>query len=752
MYIRKILVILLILSLTITCTLSIAAVGTYDNQQMADRLNKLGIIEGDGKGNYNLMGTLKRTEAATFITSFLGKKEYIQVNKATLKKTVFSDVKETDWFAPYVGFCNSNGIIAGYNGKFGVKDNLTEQAFLVMILKVLNYNSPEDFNWNDNVFKLAYEIGLLSDKSYLNKVKDDGSSFTRGQAVAIMHSALGLKRKGEVKKLIQYLAENNAFSREAVISSGLLIDTVSTRIQEVTTGNSKRITVKLNEAVSSIDEKNIEIYEDENSNSKLSFSIISHGGNQLDLVTSSQVPGKSYSIKINMVEDLEGNIVESIQSSFKGYVVSAIQSDLFKISKAEQIGSNEVYLYFTQPINENIEYAPCYEIYEDSQLCAKGDEIKVSFTGDNYVASLLLKSKSFAQDKEYTIKISGDILGAYGTSLGEGLGDSITIVGKGMSESALVLSKISAVSNKAIKLDFNRKVNKTLAQQVYNYSVTDLDGKPMEVAKAVVLEDGVSGGKSVILTLKLAFEKSKSYNLMVNRINDVSKQFSIEEQVYKFSGDYPEQGVISVGSMELLDSGTVKVTFTKAVDLNAGIDTKNYKITDMSTGKIFSPARVKFAGSDQTSVRLYLKDTDYLSGNRPIKIQIPSTFRDYTGETLISSIDQGFFIKDAPFVKTQIMDAKLVGKDTIRISFTKEISEDAPNLSPQNYFLEYTEQGTTYKKVPIAITYHDDTSIVLRFDRIDEGLKYVLSYKLINDYAGNEVSSNNDKVVVVKGQ
>jgi hypothetical protein len=753
MYIRKAVAILVLASILLTSTVSIFAENTSDLQLMADKLNKIGVLAGDGKGDYNLDGNLKRTEAVTFITKLMGKATYVQENKDSLKKTIFSDVKQTDWFAPYVGFCYINDIVDGSNGKFGVKDNLTEQAFLVMLLKLLKYTGTDDIKWNNNVFKLAYDAGLVTDQVYLTKTKDDSLNYNRGEATKVMFKALGLKLKGENQTLIQSLVASGAIKREVAISSGILIDTVVTKIDEVSSVNGRRVVVKFNEAINSIDEKNIKIYEVDNKNNNLTVSVISFSGNKLEIGTNTQLPNKIYKVEILNSQDLEGNISAELNGTFNGYTVVAVQSDLFKISKVEQVGKSELNTYFTQPINENIEYSPYYEIYEGDQLYANGDVLTVRVAGVNNVASIILKGKIFSPDKEYTLKILGEVTGAYGTNLGDGLGDTVSFIGKDMTQSSLKLEKITALNSKSIKLDFNRQIHPLRAQQVYNYSVTDSAKKAIEVTNAAVLSDSISAGKSVILTLKTVLNKDMTYNIMINEIQDSTKEYNIEETSFTFSGNYTDIGILTIKNIEAIDAGTVKVTFDKAIDYNSGLDTKFYQLTNMTLNKDIVPAKIKFASNDQTSVKLYLKESDYLIGNTPYRVKVASSLKDYTGDTLLTNIDQAFLVKEVVSARVKISEAKIVGKDTVRITFNKEISADASNLKPQNYSIEYIDQGRSYKKVPIAVTYFDDLNVVIRFDKLDSEGKYTLVYKTIKDYAGNEILSNDgDKIDIVKGQ
>lgn len=753
MYIRKIAAIVVSLGIIFSSTTAIFSQDTSDLQLTADKLNKIGVIAGDGKGNYNLDGSLKRTEASTFITKLMGKDTYVKENKDSLAKTVFSDVKKTDWFAPYVGFCYINDIIDGYDGKFGTKDNLTEQAFLVMILKLLKYTGAEDIKWNDNVFKTAYDVGLVTDQSYLTKKRDDGSLYTRGQATTVMYRALNIKLKEQKMTLLQSLIDSGAIKRDVALASGILVDTVETKIQEISSVSGRKVIVKFNETINSIDANNIKIYEETNANNNLAVSIAAHSGTQLEIETNTQLPQKVYKVEIVNVEDLEGNVSGTLTGTFNGYTVVAVESDLFKISRIEQMGNNEIYTYFTQPINENVEFAPYYEIYQNGELYADGDILTISFAGEKNVASIILKGKSFLANTEYTLKISGQLVGSYGTYLGDGDGDSFSFIGKDMLASSLTLEKITAITGKSIQLDFNRQIHSLRAEQVYSYSVTNSKKNPIEVEKAELISDRISNGKSVVLTLKTAFDVKETYNIMINCIQDSTKQFSIEEKSYTFSGYYTMPEKLAIKSVKVIDSGTVSVTFNKAIDYNTGSSFSNYQIRNLGDKITITPGKVKFTSADQTSVQLFLKKDDYFVNNTPFEIEVLGSMKDYSGANLVNAISQTVYVDKAIDTELKINDAKIVGKDTVKVTFNKEISNELANLKPQNYSIEYYEQGKLYKKVPIAITYFDDMTLVFRFDNMVLNNEYVFSYGVIMDYAGNIISgSAKDKVAITKGK
>ena len=200
---RRIISWILLICLLFSTKVTYAEVDRASLDSVASALNKVGLISGDGKGNYNLERSLKRSDATAFIVNLMGKKNYLEENKEKYIDTGFSDVKKSDWFAAQVGFCKENMILSGIgNNKFGPNNNVTEKAFLTMVMKVLGYTS-EDFDWNQ-VYGKAYEIGLVSGDEYIGKTTDN-MNYTRGNVVQVMYTALGLKLNNSDNTVIKKL-------------------------------------------------------------------------------------------------------------------------------------------------------------------------------------------------------------------------------------------------------------------------------------------------------------------------------------------------------------------------------------------------------------------------------------------------------------------------------------------------------------------------------------------------------------------
>jgi hypothetical protein len=110
----------------------------------------------------------------------------------------FSDVKTTDWYAPFVAIANSHGIIKGVNGKFNPKNNITREQMALMIYRA--FNETITFKTTGKIFsdvKPGTEAAEAITKAAANEiVKGYENLFkprnlaTRAQGIIMIHRAL----------------------------------------------------------------------------------------------------------------------------------------------------------------------------------------------------------------------------------------------------------------------------------------------------------------------------------------------------------------------------------------------------------------------------------------------------------------------------------------------------------------------------------------------------------------------------------
>lgn len=196
--------------------------GEADINKKADILNTLKILKGDGT-DYNLGGQLRRSEAAAFIVRMMGKEEHVSQNKAQYVQTPFSDVPEDKWYAHYVGFCWKNGIIGGFSdGTYRPDDFVSEKAFLKLVLGAMGYKQNVDFTW-DQVYQKAYELGIVTDKSYVSKTVDD-LQYKRQGVVDVLYNALSKIEKAGKRTLLERMRDEGAINDELLNTAAVQLN------------------------------------------------------------------------------------------------------------------------------------------------------------------------------------------------------------------------------------------------------------------------------------------------------------------------------------------------------------------------------------------------------------------------------------------------------------------------------------------------------------------------------------------------
>ena len=172
----------------------------------ADALYALGLVGGygknaDGSVNFALGDKLTRAQAFVLVVRFVGAEKDATTN---MQNHPFTDVPA--WAAPYIGYVYANGITKGVSEtKFDPDTEVSEAAFLTIMLRVLGYNDGAgDFKWDDP-YTLAQSVGIVDAK---------GDTFNRGGAFVICYRALTATVKSG-NSIAEQLIAKGVFTKEA---------------------------------------------------------------------------------------------------------------------------------------------------------------------------------------------------------------------------------------------------------------------------------------------------------------------------------------------------------------------------------------------------------------------------------------------------------------------------------------------------------------------------------------------------------
>lgn len=175
----------------------------WNDNDIMPLLDSLGIMEGDGNGNYNLDAYVTREEMAKIAVNSSAFKDETAVG---LKVSPFSDVDSSSWAAPYILNGTRNGIFSGYlDGTFQPEGMVTYEEAVTMMLRVLGYT--------DSYFGISYPYGQISTAKNIDLLDNVNSDFecwlTRRQVARLIYNALNTEIKGTVTKYEQSSASSS---------------------------------------------------------------------------------------------------------------------------------------------------------------------------------------------------------------------------------------------------------------------------------------------------------------------------------------------------------------------------------------------------------------------------------------------------------------------------------------------------------------------------------------------------------------
>lgn len=732
---RKITLFLLIAAVILSMTLPTTVLADdKTTQQKAEALNTLHVITGTN-GNYSLNNQLRRYEAMVFIVRLIGKADYVTLNKDKYSTTPFTDVPATEGYAAYIGYGLENGFIP-VGTQYKPMDFITEKELLKLVLVALDYRENTDFT-SDKILEKALDLKLIVLADINNIISS--KYITRSRAVEILYTALKTPCRPGDKMLSQKLVDAGITTINQLIALNLFVDKTVSAIQKIESPDLDRIEIKLNEAIISI--AGINIYAADNDRDLLDYQIESVSNDTIVVSTETMDVSKNYVVQLISVKDTNGIITDKVSATFKGFEPKEVDSKFFRIRKIEPVNERSIKVYFTHPVTLNSEVSLNYTILKNNQTILDGKlgTIKASLLSsvENGVM-LSTNSNIFNDESLYDLMIDGNMVSAYGARLNNGLGDSMKFVGRESDGSQFVLQSITPIDKQTVLLDFNKEVNPFLAQQIYNFYITDSDNNPVRIATTAVH----SNKHAVYLNLGNEMTKNANYNLTINNLNDITKLEYITEQSYPFTANYGTSDRFDLDGIAFIDNQTMEVYFNNPLDSVTAVKTSNYTISRTGSSTI-TPDKVLYDPLiNPNKVKLFFSANNKLNATQgQYELRIDSTMKDYLGKTIYTT-KRAFGGISSNKVDITLSEVVPVSNNAVKLTFSKEIAFSSPNIVPSNFTLEYTYNNLlAIKKIPISIIYINTNTLILQFDSLDYGIPYKLKAAQIIDYSGSLVKA-----------
>lgn len=150
-----------------------------------------GVFDGFGDGTFRPEGVITRAQVCAAVARMMGASEE-ELKEAAEAASVFSDVTEDDWAAPYIGYCVEKGIISGYPDMTFKGDQQIVLGEYATILCRAGGDSDTSLGgvWPDNYMKRAEEKGFFAGLQNCDPSADAHKNLTRGNAAVMTYNSM----------------------------------------------------------------------------------------------------------------------------------------------------------------------------------------------------------------------------------------------------------------------------------------------------------------------------------------------------------------------------------------------------------------------------------------------------------------------------------------------------------------------------------------------------------------------------------
>lgn len=707
--IKKIVSMALMIAILIS---SVPQVNAETVNTQAQVLNRLNILRGNGV-TFNLTGNLSRAEGAAFVVRMLGMEEEVLMNSEKYLTTSFTDVKPEAWYAPYVGYCVSTGILIGYNDNtFRPAYDLNEQSFLKILLVALGYEYNKDFTWADT-FKKSYDAGLVSDTSYKTKTKDD-KVFSRGGVVDLIYVALKMKNVMSGKIMAYSLSEKTAITTDLLVELNLITKETPKAIKNIVRSKKSDFVVEFPEAPFALKKDMITVKDQEGKVLDVLAIVPTDLNTLFEILVGDEVRNAVYTITIDKVYDKKGNPFTSYKKSFLAYDDGTYTTDLFAIKNVKQASSNSLLVTLSQPVEQSGFYADSFYISVDNNVVVDGSSDGTITAELISPDTLRLTTKGFTFEKDtiYTLHNRGTLKSDYRTHM---RADSIVrFIGTTFETQAFRPTTYELVKENQIKITFNRQLNETIGNQIFSYYIEDTAKKPIKVTAAKVYNELT--GSYVLLTLDTKLVDKDKLFLTINQLYTPNRDESIIETVYDVTVGTTTSLAVSLVSVVQTKAHVVKVLFNQEMDKVSASAKENYQLLKTSSATQINPVAV-FYNSVEKSAYIYVSEANALTTGAEYKVTVTDKVLSAEGVAPKTSLSLSFTAKAMTTSNITISKAVYIGENMLLLKLSEPASLNVTNLLLANYQLYSYD-------IPVGSTIIDNSSLTLKKETLNGVIYY----------------------------
>jgi hypothetical protein len=353
------------------------------------------------------------------------------------------------------------------------------------------------------------------------------------------------------------------------------------------------------------------------------------------LTTDSQEDGVSYTITINNVCDITGNLLTGIR--FKSFIgTGPIDLTPPKVLLANLADSNTVLVQFSEPIEQNsAENIGNYSIIDKFS----NPVMIVSALCQLDPSQVLLSIGGMFSESLYYLTVSTSVVDLNGNPLVGPPDNTVSFNGLGT-----YIASVKATSNTGVRVIFSSDVELSGAENLSNYTIPGLS---VINAKRDVTDYS-------IVDLTTSSQEDITYTLTVKGV--------IEEDSKSFEGDIAPY----IHSVSSFGNTKVVIYFSETMEKILAEIASNYSITGLSvlsaTRDESNPARVNLETSSQVSDVNYSLTISNLTDLTANPLAPPTTV-NFTGTGTVDTLEP------------RVLSASLIDSDTVEVRFSEPMDE-----------------------------------------------------------------------------
>lgn len=657
-----------------------------DVAKEAQVLYDLNLMKGTDKG-LNLGGQLKRSEAATFIVKVLGKEKHVLKEKKLYENSAFSDVKSEAWYAPFVGYCHQNKLVAGFgDGRFQPEAYVSEKAFLTMLLQAMQYKADQDFNW-DSVYSKAYEVGLTRDIKDAVRTKDN-VNYTRGDVVHAIYNGLDRPLKGKNQTLAEFLMDAHVSSGYMVKKHGFLRkDKMQTKIESVKVVDSHTIELNFNEPLKTLGKEQLKIQSGKKNLTVESVNIFEKG--YRCFVKEALYDKGSYTLTVENIVDEGGFTTAMLSTQFDGIKKQIVVPEGFALVSVTPISENRLDVVFSKPIDEKAEQPLLYKFGRQGGLLTDGNyqNLKAQVVnGQKGQVLLTLSNYKFEAGKSYTLLVRADLSSAYGARLNEGKGDQLVFKGELKNLEPFEVTGVDQVDGHFVRIDFSRSTDEKSALDKKNFKLIDnRRNQSVRPAGVYYFQDEQGIRKDVVMARFSHIRENENYTLEVDDVKDIYKNVHIDKNKTDFEGAPFAANEPKIVGVEAVNRNIIHVLYDRP--LSAASERAN-----ISVDKNIKISRKKISDKNASILVLYINKNRHLKEGEDYVLMVKSGIVDYLDRRATKRASENFYGSGEYKSPIFIESAKALSDKKIQLIFSEAIRK-SERLDETSYEVQY-ESGS----------------------------------------------------------